>query len=108
MDPDWSAFAHYNRSYCTIQIKGDGYIRRAIDDLKATLRKLGTYKKMCLFSEIYSNASAGYMTENNDVEYTLKVRDETAKQYYIMINCQSHRHTNYQNYRATYKNRPHD
>ena len=36
MDPEWSAFAHYNRAYCTIQMKGDGYIRRAIDDLKAT------------------------------------------------------------------------
>ena len=39
-DPAWSAFAHYNRAYCTIHMKGDGYIRRAIDDLKATLRKL--------------------------------------------------------------------
>ena len=35
MDPDWSAFAHYNRAFCTIQMKSDEYIRRAIDDLKA-------------------------------------------------------------------------
>ena len=32
-DPAWSAFAHYNRAYCTIHLKGDGYIRRVIDDL---------------------------------------------------------------------------
>ena len=48
MDPAWSAFAHYNRAYCAIQMKGDGYIRRAIDDLKGTLCKLETYKKGCV------------------------------------------------------------
>ena len=42
MDPDWSAFAHYNRAYCTIHIKSDGYIRSAIDDLKVALCKMET------------------------------------------------------------------
>ena len=37
MDPAWSAFAHYNRAYCTLQLKGDDYIRSAIDDLKVAL-----------------------------------------------------------------------
>ena len=57
MDPEWSAFAHYNRAYCTIQMKGDGYIRRAIDDLNATLSKLESYKNNCLFSEITRKCS---------------------------------------------------
>ena len=57
MDPEWSAFAHYNRAFCTLQIKGDGYIRRAIDDLKATLHTLETYKTSFWFSEIHVNAS---------------------------------------------------
>ena len=48
IDPAWSAFAHYNRAYCSIQMKGDGFIRRAIDDLKAASSKLETYKTSCL------------------------------------------------------------
>ena len=55
MDPDWSAFAHYNRAYCTIQVKGDGYIRRAIDDLRAALCKLETYKQNSLCSHIHAH-----------------------------------------------------
>ena len=55
MDPAWSAFAHYNRAYCTIQLKGDGYIKRAINDLKETQRKLENYGKKSLFFEICSN-----------------------------------------------------
>ena len=50
MDPDWSAFAHYNRAYCTIHIKGDGYVRRAIDDLRAALCEIGNSQtKFSLF-----------------------------------------------------------
>ena len=49
MDLDWSAFAHYNRAYCTIQRKGHDYIRRAIDDLNAALCKLETYKQNFMF-----------------------------------------------------------
>ena len=73
MDPAWSAFAHYNRAYCTIQMKSDGYIRRAIDDLNATLSKLETYKTQCLFS---------YYNINNN----------SLTQYYIMMECQLFHH----------------
>ena len=49
LDPVWSAFVHYSRTYCTIQLKGDGCIRRAIDDLKAIIRKLEIHKKISCF-----------------------------------------------------------
>ena len=67
MDPAWSAFAHYNRAYCTIQMKGDGYIRRAIDDLKATLCKLGNYKQTCVFSKVHAYATP-YAINNDEDE----------------------------------------
>ena len=76
MDPDWSAFAHYNRAYCTIQIKGDGYIRRAIDDLRAALRELETYKQNSLNSEMYVN-----------VEYS-----GSGQYYYMLMECQLFHH----------------
>ena len=57
MDPIWSAFAHYNRAYCTLQMKSDGYIGRAIDDLESTLRRFEAIKKQHLFSEICTSAS---------------------------------------------------
>ena len=81
MDPDWSAFAHYNRSYCTIQMKGDGYIRRAIDDLKATLCKLETYKTSMLFSKIY-------VTSANSVQIYVNDTSTENTQYYNMMECQ--------------------
>ena len=83
MDPAWSAFAHYNRAYCTIQMKGDGYIRRAIDDLKATLCKLENYKKIFLFSEIHVN-------ETNMRKWDVEVSSgkETNTTYYTMMECQ--------------------
>ena len=56
MDPTWSAFAHYYRAYCTILLKDNGYIRRAIDDLKAALSKFQAYKKRPLFCGISMNA----------------------------------------------------
>ena len=49
MDPVWSAFAYYDRAYCTIQLMGDGYIRSAIDDLKAALCKLKTMGRNLCF-----------------------------------------------------------
>ena len=60
MDPAWSAFAHYNRAYCTIQMKGDGYIAHAISDLKATLCRFQAYKKNTLFSDICIKLSERY------------------------------------------------
>ena len=56
-DPAWSAFAHYNKAYCTIQMKEDGYIKRAIDDLKAVICKLLKYKKKCVFTDIFVHCS---------------------------------------------------
>ena len=53
MDPTWSAFAHYYRAYCTLQMKDDGYIRRAIDDLNSSLCEVQNYKQKCLFTEIH-------------------------------------------------------
>ena len=76
-DPDWSAFAHYNRAYCTIQMKGDGYIQHAIDDLLAALRKFEKYKTNCLLSHHIRGTS-----KSDD-----RVSDISA-QYYIMIECQ--------------------
>ena len=52
MDSAWSAFAHYNRAYCTLELSDDGYIRHAIDDLKAAFCKLENYKQKGLFTEI--------------------------------------------------------
>ena len=93
MDPDWSAFAHYNRAYCTIQMKGEGYIRRAIDDLKATSYKLETYQSSVWFSEIHVNASTihrRYMCGDDDD--ASEVRDESndgrSTKFYIMMECQ--------------------
>ena len=57
MDPVWSAFAHYNRAYCTLQMKGGGYIRRAIDDLTEALCKLEANKKQNMLFEVSINAS---------------------------------------------------
>ena len=81
MDPDWSAFAHYNRAYCTLQIKGDGYIRRAIDDLEDTIHKLEAYKNKCLFFKILVNApAADRQFRDADSTYLTK--------YNTMMECQ--------------------
>ena len=90
MDPDWSAFAHYNRAYCTIQMKGDNCIRRAIDDLNATLHTLETYKTSFWFSEINVNASTIHRTYmHGDSDDASKVRDESnnrrSTQFYTMM-----------------------
>ena len=74
MDPAWSAFAHYNRAYCTIHIKGDGYIRRAINDLRAALCKLETYKQNSLCSDIHVHVS---------VEFRRSISNN-----YILMECQ--------------------
>ena len=79
MDPEWSAFAHYNRAYCTIQVKGDGYIQRAINDLNAAFCNLEKYKTNCLFYEIIERTNWG------DATRLVKWR---STQYYIMIECQ--------------------
>ena len=96
MDPAWSAFAHYNRAYCTIQMKGEGYIRRAIDDLKTTFSKLETYKKNCLFSEIHINASNKLIQRaQHDVNDVSNVRDTANRrsaQFHTMMKCQLFSH----------------
>ena len=82
MDPEWSAFAHYNRAYCTIQMKGDGYIQHAINDLNAALRKLEKYKTNCLLSQFI-------IKRKNKMDWMSKDREsEISAQYYIMIECQ--------------------
>ena len=85
-DPAWSAFAHYNKAYCTIQLKDDGFIRRAIDDLKATLCKLEIHKNSLL-------SSVSFEAENLSLEP--KVEDNSAYEknnrlakYYVMMECQ--------------------
>ena len=80
-DPDWSAFAHYNRAYCTIQMKSDGYIQHAIDDLNAALCKLEKYKTNCLFSQI-----TGRMKK--DKRKSKDRKSDISAQYYTMIECQ--------------------
>ena len=82
MDPAWSAFAHYNRAYCTIQMKGDGYIRRAVIDLKTTLCKLETYKNQPLFHEIHCNVYTLFKRYHNNVA------NSRHKQYHIIMECQ--------------------
>ena len=87
MDPAWSAFAHYNRAYCTIQMKGDGYIRSAIDDLKATLCQLEIHNKRCLFSEIYVNAAYEQKHAfNHDCSPKLKENIKSTQFYTMMEN----------------------
>ena len=86
MDPAWSAFAHYNKAHCTIQMIGDDYIRRAIDDLKATLCKLETHKKSCLFSEIlHLNASNRRTTGDEQT-------NRRSTQFYTMMECHLFHH----------------
>ena len=79
MDPGWSAFAHYNRSYCTIHMKGDGYIRRAIDDLREALCKLKTYKQNSLCSDMQNVRYKSFSY------YPLFVRSTS---FYTMMECQ--------------------
>ena len=69
MDLAWSAFAHYNRAYCTIQLKDDGHIERAIKDLKEAQRKLENYGKKSLFSEICANGSVVKPKIDADSDY---------------------------------------
>ena len=65
-DPAWSAFAQYNRAYCTIQTKREGYIIRAIDDLKATLHKLETYKQTFVFSKVHAYVTPHAIKNDDD------------------------------------------
>ena len=88
MDPAWSAFAHYNRAYCTIQLKGDGYIRRAVDDLEAASCKLNKYAKKIFFSEIF--VSETKVKHNSDVVDAAKITPCS-----VLMECQllHHIHT---------------
>ena len=101
MDPAWSAFAHYNRAYCTIQMKGDGHIRRAIDDLKAALCKLEIYKTILLFSDIHADASTideRFREIDNETIYdgrnsrSTNDEDGGSAQYYSSMECQLFHH----------------
>ena len=92
MDPEWSAFAHYNRAYCTLQMKGDGYIRRAIHDLNATLDTLETYKTSFWFSEIHVIASTTqqlYMRGDDDdsSEVRVKSNNRRSTKFHTMLDC---------------------
>ena len=90
MDPAWSAFAYYNRAYCTVQMKGDGYIRRAVDDLRDALHTLETYKEFFWFSKIHVNASSIQQTYMyGDGDDASKVREESnhrrSTKFYAMM-----------------------
>ena len=88
-DPAWSAFAHYNRAYCLIQLKGDDYIRHAIDDLKATFCKLETLKNKLLLSETFNvknrDEKVWGSTVSNDETYETNTKFAA---YKIMMECQ--------------------
>ena len=95
-DPDWSAFACYNKAYCWLQMMGEGYIRRAIDDLKDARCKFKIYEWTSLFSEIH-----GYScdiqkrllgSEFNQTEETKSI----LTQYHIMMEYQLLQHVNTQ------------
>ena len=99
MDPEWSAFAHYNRAYCTIHIEGDGYIRRAIDELKATLHTLETYKTSFWFSEIHVNGSTiqqTYMCGYYDYASRDELNNRRSTKFYTMMECWLLNHINTQ------------
>ena len=87
MDLAWSAFAHYNRAYCTMQLKGDGHIRRAIKDLKDAQRKLENYRMNSLLSEICANESALIYDHEDDVTRSVDQRmiDVENEKTYIRI-----------------------
>ena len=93
MDPAWSAFAHYNRAYCKIQLNSDVSIESAIVDLKAALRKLENYWKNFLFSGIYVHAPAENLTFHKDE--TDDGTNTRSPQCYEMMECQllHHIHT---------------
>ena len=42
-EPTYSAFAYYNRAYCTICLRKSGYMDKAIEDLKNAKKRLLTY-----------------------------------------------------------------
>ena len=87
MEPAWSAFAHYNRAYCTIQMKSDEYyIRHVIDDLNAALCKLKTIKEQLLLSLLSNNESERY--DKNKSNMTDAVNSSRGTLYYIMMECQ--------------------
>ena len=95
-DEAWSAFAHYNRAYCTIQLKGDGYIRRAIDDLENTLSKVKKYRTNVLFSEIFGRINDKFNWMKDDT----KLRPI---QTHIMLECQLFHHIDTQITETTMK-----
>ena len=91
MDPTWSAFAHYNRAYCTIQMKGDGYITHAICDLKATLCRFQAYKHKPLFSDICIKLSERYAASRGVAHSNMPESDGANSQAsldFIMTECQ--------------------
>ena len=95
MDPTWSAFAHYNRAYCTIQMKGDGYIIRAIDDLKAALCRFQAYKKTTLFSDICIKFSERYAASGRVARSNMPESDAAnskATLDFVMMECQLFHH----------------
>ena len=85
-DPAWSAFAHYNRAYCTMHLKGAGYIRRAIDDLKATLCRMKIHKHVRLFSNSIK-ANNTCLKSNAKEEITHKTNNRLTNDY-VMMECQ--------------------
>ena len=94
-DPEWSAFAHYNRAYCTLQIKRDGYIRRAIDDLNETKRELENYKKQSLFSEVQVKvffSSEKYKASRKTAKNGTETGIGISSLYYTMMECQLFHH----------------
>ena len=62
-DPAWSSFAHYYKAYCAIEMRGDGYIRVAIKDLKVASEKLETNKAALLLTNTFVHSSRRCMCD---------------------------------------------
>ena len=68
-DLAWSAFAYYYKAYCTIKLRGDGYIRIAIADLNTALEKLRSNKEITLCTETFVYSSFIEMLSADFQEY---------------------------------------
>ena len=80
MDPVWSLFSHYNRAYCTLNMKNDGYIQSAIVDLKSALSKLEAYRAEVLSSYIFSATAIQEWDINQTADLNILSK-------HVMIEC---------------------
>ena len=101
-DRDWSAIAHYNKAYCTLQLKESDCIQHAIEDLEDAHCKFENYERSTLFSGIHGYASAvenrlrkSEVDQKSEVDLVEETRS-IQTQYQIMMECQLLQHINTQ------------